>query len=251
MKIYLLACAVILVSPVFAQEPMETDRPDQTECSSIVPLHNLQIETGIVYTRNGKVQERYNYPTTLFRLGLLPSAELRIIGGEWQAENQRLKDSTSTKGFQPVEIGTKIAVCQEKGIRPQTAFIGHLAFVPGDKQTKNRQAIVPNFRFSMSHSLTEIFSLGYNLGMEWEPFSAYPVYVYTATFGASLNEKVYAYAEVFGDLAYASYPGCQADGGLSYQPLRNLQFDVSAGLGLNDHSDDLYLSFGISWRLPR
>jgi len=251
MKVYLFACLFLVISPVFAQEPMETDRPDQTECSSVVPVHSLQIETGIVYTRNGKVQERYNYPTTLLRLGLLPSAELRIIAGEWQSEHLRMKDSTGTKGFQPVEIGSKIAVCEEKGIRPQTAFIGHLAFVPGDRETKNRQAVVPNFRFSMSHSITETFSLGYNLGMEWEPFGAYPVYVYTATLGASLNEKVYAYAEVFGDLAYAAYPGCQADGGFSYQPQKNLQLDVSAGIGLNDHSDDLYLSLGFSWRLPR
>jgi hypothetical protein len=251
MKFYLIAFGSMLTSAALAQEPMETDRPDQTECSSVVPLHSLQIETGIVYTRNGKVRERYNYPTTLFRLGILPSAELRIIAGEWQAENPRLKDSTSTKGFQPIEIGTKIAVCEEKGICPQTAFIGHLAFVPGDKETKKRQAVVPDFRFSMSHSITEIVSFGYNLGMQWEPFEAYPVYVYTATLGASLNEKVYAYAEVFGDLAYSAYPGCQADGGFSYQPLKNLQFDVSAGLGLNDYSDGLYLSLGLSWRLPR
>jgi hypothetical protein len=250
MKIHLPVCFMLFAGSAVAQEPIETDRPDQTECSSIVPLHTLQLETGFVYSTNYGA-ERYNYPTTLLRFGLLPSAELRIIAGEWQAENPHVRDSTARSGFQPMGIGTKIAVCEEKGVRPQTAFIGHLAFLPADKDTKNRQAVVPDFRFSMSHKLSGIFSFGYNLGLEWQPFKPYPIYVYTATLGASLNEKAYVYAEAFGDFSFSAHPGCQADGGFSYRLIPGFQLDASAGIGLNEYSDDLYISLGLSWRLPR
>jgi len=39
----------LAISPVWARDPVTelvTDRPDQTESSSVVPLHLLQLETG-------------------------------------------------------------------------------------------------------------------------------------------------------------------------------------------------------------
>jgi hypothetical protein len=40
------------------------------------------------------------------------------------------------------------------------------------------------------------------------------------------------------------------DGGIAWQPKRNLQLDGSAGFALTDEGDDWFGSLGLSFRLP-
>jgi hypothetical protein len=59
-----------------------TDRPDQTESSSVVPQWRLQIETGVshewVETGMDEYENNTNYGSTLLRFGLLKFLELRF-----------------------------------------------------------------------------------------------------------------------------------------------------------------------------
>ena len=58
-----------------AQVRIETDRPDQTECSSVVPAATLQLETGYVFEedkRAGFDRRTHYFPVTLF-------CELRLL----------------------------------------------------------------------------------------------------------------------------------------------------------------------------
>lgn len=232
------------------QVKMETDRPDQTECSSVIPVKVIQVETGGIYT-NTYSTHKFNYPTTLIRFGLLSSMEIRLIAGEFQSEKSYVKNLGEEKnGFEPVEVGTKISVCDEKRLRPQIAFLGHLSVTPSENDNIQKLIVMPNFRFSLAHTLSDVFSLGYNLGMEWEVENKYPVYVYTLTTGAQLNKKLYSFIEVFGNSSSGIYPECSFNGGFAYQPLVNLQFDFAGGVGLNAFSDQFFLSVGLSFRLP-
>jgi hypothetical protein len=146
-------------------------------------------------------------------------------------------------------LGTKISVRGEKGILPQMALLCHL-LVPVDRNAGEYHAATPEFILAASHTLSPVFSCGYNLGMEWEPGTPYPAYIYTATVGADITEKLYGFVEVFGDFRYKKYPVCMADGGFSYQPLPNFQIDISGGYGLNAYSDTFFLSCGFAIRLP-
>jgi hypothetical protein len=59
-----------------------TDRPDQTESSSVVPVHFLQIETGFIM-KNDKmdslIRKSFTYNTVLLHYGILENMELRLV----------------------------------------------------------------------------------------------------------------------------------------------------------------------------
>ena len=47
--------------------PIQTDRPDQTESSSIVPAGMFQAETGFLYQKNNHNSTSYLAPTVLMK----------------------------------------------------------------------------------------------------------------------------------------------------------------------------------------
>src|SRR4051812_11170810 len=84
---------------------IETDRPDQTECSSVIPFKTIQVETGIVreIDRGSANTKNLYFPTTLIRIGTFHRAELRIVAGEYfisrvESDSMRIR----TEGFSPL-----------------------------------------------------------------------------------------------------------------------------------------------------
>ncbi|WP_066510293.1 transporter [Rufibacter sp. DG15C] len=231
---------------------IETDRPDQTEAASLVPKGFLQLEAG--YFRQVDKQEGYTLvsklsPTVLVRYGLLEALELRLL-----VEHLQLKETTvglgKVSGWGPVAVGTKIKISEEKGLLPAMAFIGHLTLRTGKSEFKPSY-LVPDFRFSLAHTLSDYFSLGYNVGYEWAPDEALGQTIYTVALGAALSEKLGAFIEFFGQKPQDQKWQHQLDGGLTYKLLSNLQIDASAGLGLSKDAPDYFVSGGLSVRLPR
>ena len=242
---------ILLSSPaLFSQElpEIETDRPDQTECSSVIPQKTFQIETGYFFEKAGNYFTHY-FPTTLFRFGLFQNAELRIIAGEYSISEYKTDTFyLRSENFSPFSIGTKIHICDEKGILPQCCFIAHLSH---DNAPFSANNIVPDFRFSMSHTLTEKIDIGYNLGGEWEKAANSFRWIYTLTTAFALSEKFGMYLEAFGNVAEGTLPKHRFDAGFTFLAKNNFQLDCSGGFALNENSPDYFLSFGFGWRVPK
>jgi hypothetical protein len=65
-----------------AGQRIDTDRPDQTDSPTIIPIKSFQIESGFLdgYTYNSGNRERQLLlPTTLLRYGLSKNIEIRIV----------------------------------------------------------------------------------------------------------------------------------------------------------------------------
>lgn len=233
---------------------METDRPDETEGASLVPTGYIQIESGfqterLHITGNGvdEYQTTTLYPSVLVRYGLLPSWELRV-----QAELQSVQYAgKNTRGVAPLTIGSKVAVCDEDGLRPALALLGHLTLPAVGIEEFRPSFIAPQFRFAAAHSLSNDLSLSYNLGMEWDGESAMATTVYTLVFGTALVEDVGIFAEIFGALPEIGTGAHHLHVGGTWAILPNLQADVSTALGLNNQAPDYSIGAGISVRLPR
>src|SRR3982751_2928308 len=60
-------------------EPIQPDRPDQTESPIIVPVKYFQAENGFAYFYNDENNKAYTYPSTLFKYGLTKFLDLRLI----------------------------------------------------------------------------------------------------------------------------------------------------------------------------
>ncbi|MGB1618834.1 MAG: hypothetical protein ACPHBM_04370, partial [Flavobacteriales bacterium] len=117
-----IAVLLALALPVsLAAQTINTDRPDQTESSAVVPAGSLQWECGFsstwTPTFGGTVRE-LAVPNSLFRVSLHEKFELRVVHQlnrisdvAWGGEDQ------IAEGTSDVELGTKIQLWQREGSR--------------------------------------------------------------------------------------------------------------------------------------
>jgi hypothetical protein len=70
-----MSCTAAHADPV---GPVDTDRPDQTESSTLLPPRHLQLEFGVQYTNDGSASRTLESPATLIRLGVIERLELRF-----------------------------------------------------------------------------------------------------------------------------------------------------------------------------
>ncbi len=232
-----------------------TDRPDQTESSAVVPHKSLQIETGFIIENdetNLVKQKSLVYNTTLLRYGLLENFELRL-GMEYVGEKTEIKNTETThvlSGLSPVYTGFKVKITDEEGWIPEIAFLGGLVLPFTANEDFKPEYSAANIRFSFAHTLSERFSLGYNLGAEWDGESAIPGYFYSIALGIGISDNLGLFVEGFGLIPEEGESEHLFDAGFTYSVLPNFQLDISGGIGLNDDSTDNFISAGLTYRLP-
>ncbi|WP_299883932.1 transporter [uncultured Lacinutrix sp.] len=235
------------------QSALVTDRPDATEASSTVGKGVLQIETGGIYDsfEENKVKtENYTYNTTLVRYGILDNMELRVgwdfTEGQTKLNGNTLDDVTS--GFSPLLLGVKIDIAEEKGAMPEIALIGHVFPIFTASSDYRPESTGIDFRFSLSHTLSEKSSIGYNLGGQWGDDSAEAAAVYTVAYGYSITDAFGFYAELYGDLPEDNKANHYWDAGLTYLVTNDLQLDIYAGTSITK-GQDLLFGLGASFRV--
>jgi hypothetical protein len=245
-KILLLSC-VFGCFTIQAQttDPIQADRPDQTETPSIVPKGMFQVEMGFTFQKNEENSTSNSLPSVLWKYGVNDNFELRLIT---EFVSDKFNDEKSS-GFTPLVIGFKVKLCEEKGIIPKTSFIGHIGLPNAASPKYKNDFIAPEFRFTMQHTLSDRLSLGYNLGFEWDGITPESTFVYTLTTGYAISQKMGCYAEIFGFAPEKNKASHNFDGGITYLINNNFMVDLSSGVGITDNAPDYYVSLGCSFRL--
>jgi hypothetical protein len=238
-----------------------TDRPDQTESSSTVPYGSIQIEMGWLYSDEDSADlETDTFPQALLRCGLAENLELRFgyDGYIWQNAVGSRAGALDDEGGGDLSAGFKVELWNEEGWRPETAFISNLG-LPTGKGPFSSERFDPDYRLAFSHTLSDRFSLGYNLGQAWRTEEdaagdrdTRHDFIYTAALGVGLTEKLGGFVEFFGDIPTGSNggPTNSLDGGFTFLIADNLQLDISSGIGLSGEADDWFVSAGFSIRFP-
>lgn len=226
-------------------EPFEADRPDQTETPSIVPKGMFQIETGFSFQKNDSENEFLTLPSTLWKYGVSKKLELRLIT-EFISENN---NDGKNKGFLPLSVGFKVNLFKENGWLPKTSVISHVSLKNIASSRYKNDYYVPDFRFTMQHTLSKKCSLGYNLGAEWDGFTKQLTLIYTLTNGYSINEKLGCYVELFGFAPQKETSIHNFDCGFTYLISNNFMLDLSSGNGILKNAPKNYFAFGFSFRI--
>jgi Putative MetA-pathway of phenol degradation len=225
-------------------EPIQADRPDQTETPSLVPNGMFQVETGFTFQKNDELSSTNSLPTVLWKYGVNENFELRLIS-EFLSEKI---NSEQQDGLAPIYVGFKVKLADEKGIIPKTSFISHIG-LPSAASTKYKtEFYAPEFRFVMQHTLSEKMSFSYNLGAEWDGFSAEPSFLYTVTTGYSITSKIGSYVELFGFAPEKNKANHSFDGGITYLINNNFMLDLSSGIGITSNAPEHYIAVGFSFR---
>ncbi len=247
--IFLMTLLLLQKVQAQAQDKIETDRPDQTETPVLTPKKYFQGEFGFNKETKGSNYQLV-HPTALLKYGISRRAELRVEANFVSDYEQLIPNSKLQSSLQPIEIGTKIALLEEKGLRPQTSVIAHVGF-PFLGSKKNRSPhLAPSFRFTMQNTVSNNVAIGYNVGAQWDGFSPTPTWLYTFAPGFNLSDKWYAYVEAFGFISKYQKPQHSADAGIAYFVNNNVKLDVSAGVGISSEAPDHYVAVGFSFRLP-
>jgi hypothetical protein len=247
MKTKILSLLVFVSISIYSQtkEPIEADRPDQTETPAIVPVGMFQAENGFTFQKNNFESTTFSLPSTLWKYGVNENFELRLIT-EFVSEKNQLEKST---GLLPLFIGFKVKLTNEKGIVPKTSFIANIGLPKTATSNYKINYLAPEFRFTMQHTLSEKLILGYNIGAEWDGFSAQPTFVYTLTTGYSLTQKLGYYIELFGFLPQNDKSKHNFDGGFTYLINNNFMVDLSSSIGITNNASKHYFAFGFSFRI--
>ena len=230
----------------FAQtpEPIQTDRPDQTESVAVTPKNYLQMEFGFSREQIDKENRSVSFPSLLLKYGLNERFEFRLIT-EWVSERS---GTENLRGITPLALGFKVSICEEKGILPKTSFLGHLSIPKAASEKFQSKYFAPDFRFTMQHTLSDKISLGYNLGAEWNAETSEPAFIYTVTSGFSLTGKLGCYIELYGFAPQDDKADHRADGGFTYLVNNNFMIDLSGGVGITKNAPDHYFAVGFSHR---
>lgn len=256
-KLVLFLALTTSMNFVFAQEndlgPLVTDRPDATEASSTVGKGILQFETGGLYETfeaNTIKSEDYTFNTMLIRYGILDNLELRLgwdfVEGVTKINGNKLDNVTS--GLSPLLLGMKIDIAEEDGCMPEIALIGHVFPVFSASADYRPEYTGVDFRLSLSHTLSENSSLGYNIGAQWGDDSPEATAIYTLAYGYSFTEKFGMYAEIYGDFPEDSSANHYWDAGFTYLVNNDLQLDAYFGTSITE-GQDLLLGLGFSYRV--
>ena len=243
-----ITCYLVFLSPYFfAQkpEPIQADRPDQTETPAIVPQGMFQIETGFTFQKNDDLSSSNSLPSVLWKYGVNDNFELRIIT-EFFSEKI---NTEKFDGFAPIYVGFKVTLAEEKGIVPKTSFIAHIGLPNAASKKYKTDFYAPEFRFVMQHTLSKKISLSYNLGAECDGFSAEPIFIYTIATGYSISNKIGSYIEIFGFSPQKNKSNHSFDGGVTYLINENIMLDLSAGFGITKTAPDRYFAAGFSFRI--
>ena len=229
-----------------------TDRPDQTEAPSLVPTGGLQVELG-TSIENDKIEDvnvtNYTYVTALIKYGINKNLELRVIS-EYLGQRVELNESkvVNAAGASPLALGIKINIADEHKFWPQTAFIGHINLKSGSSEFAPDYTAA-DFRFTFANTLSEKFSLSYNLGAEWNGETPDANFLYTLCLGYLITDRLGAYIEMYSFFPEDNEADHRIDGGLTFKITPVVQWDISAGFGLNEIAPDSFISTGISFRL--
>jgi hypothetical protein len=244
-----------LASGLYAQSgkpEIVTDRPDQTEAPVLIPRGSLQIETGFVYEKDRESilnTENFTYNTTLIKYGINENLELRFIS-EYLGERTRVAETmvSKTNGLSPMALGIKMKMADEKGFWPQAALIGHINLKTGSREYAPDYTAA-DFRFTFAHTLSDKFSLSYNLGAEWDGETPNATFIYTASVGYLITDRLGAFVEGYSFFPEKAKADNRIDAGLTYKFTPVIQWDISGGIGLSSNAPDSFISTGISARL--
>jgi hypothetical protein len=234
-------------------EPLVADRPDFTEASSCVGLRRVQVETGYTYIRdnnNGILQSAHSFPETLLRIGIFAEWFEARVGWNYGINLTRENIvSNIFEGGEDLYLGAKIALTEQDGWRPEMAILpqmnvptGHADFTSGE--------VEPGVNWLYGWDINEWLSMAGSTQVNRALDDAdvwFAEFAQSWVFGYKLTEKLGAYTEWFAFFPAGSVvalPQHFFNGGFTYLAHKNVQYDIRAGVGLNDAADDFFAGAG-------
>ncbi len=238
-------------------EPLVTDRPDFTEASSTVGRGVAQLEFGYTYVDNnddGVSTRTQSFGEPLLRVGMLAEwLEFRIALFPLSERTSTGGASNTTAGTADLYLGFKIALTPQEGMLPEMAIIPQMN-VPTGSNAFTSGEVEPGVNWVYAWEVNDFISTGGSTQGNRRVDTTGEAYLEMAqswTVGYSLTDRVGAYTEWFGLIPHSADTAQTehyANAGFAFLLSNDVQFDIRAGVGLNDAADDFFVGTGLSIR---
>ncbi|NOY29120.1 MAG: transporter [Planctomycetes bacterium] len=238
--------------------PLVTDRPDFTEASSTVGLGVAQLEFGYTYIHDdaggGQSLHTQSFGEPLLRVGILADwLEFRIALAPQENRSVAAGITETTAGADELYLGFKIALTPQEGLLPEMAIIPQMN-VPLSSSAPSSGSVEPGVNWIYAWEINDFISTAGSTQGNRRIDSSGDAYLEMAqswTIAYSLSDRVGAYTEWFAlipsgaDTAQTEH---YANGGFTFLLSNDVQWDIRAGLGLNDAAADFFAGTGLSIR---
>jgi len=234
-------------------EPLVTDRPDFTEASSTVGLGVTQFELGYTYTfDNDGIDQTISHsaPELLTRRGILANwLELRVATNYLNEET----NSNRVGGRDDMYLGFKIGLTPQQSILPEMALIPQMTVPSGDDDF-TADKVLAGANWIYAWEIGEYFSFAGSTQFNGSIDSFdndYTEWAQSLAAGVTLTDTLGGYVEWFALLPDVDTAEEEQyfNGGFALLLSDDVMWDIRAGVGLNDASNDYFVGTGLSIRL--
>ena len=224
------------------------DRPGASTGPAVVGHKVIQLEQGIQYDGDGG-PGTFTFSSTLLRYGLFPNMELRL-GGDGFLYQQEGASQGFTPVFSGLSIGTKIKCFDGRGGIPAVSVLADFSIPCTATEGFNVDHLAPSLYLLFENPVNDWFSVGYNVGAEWDGILPSPTTFAALCFGFSATDNLGCFVESYN---YFNKIGnvYAMDFGLNWQVGRKVQLDVAANIDLANPSQCWAVSFGVAWQINR
>lgn len=241
-------------APPKREQPLQSDRPDFTEASSTVGAGITQLEMGYTYIhdRAGNTEtHQHSYPEALLRIGMFADwLEARIAYNHGsQGVTVGGVPFTNNTGAEDLYLGCKLALTEQDGWLPEMALIPQMT-VPVGPEPFTAGIVCPGVNWLYGWDINDFLAVGastqFNKAVD-DDGTVYTEWAQSCTICYTLGEHLGAYTEVFALFpsgASTALPEYYFDGGFTFPITNDLQFDIRAGVGLNEPADDFFAGSG-------
>jgi hypothetical protein len=240
-----------------APRPIITDRPTDSTSPALVPRRTFQLEGGYKFSHIGNDSGSIDaqvLPDLLARYGINKRFEARLVAAGWTFESGA--DDKAT-GFNDVGLGAKIALADERGLRPQMALLVDVSLPVGHSDHTN-DYVLPKVLFLGSNSLSDRLGLTYNVGpslvtIESNGDSDTTVDLnYAVAMSGSVGGPFSLFGELYGAFTFGSNRQHRHNfqAGTTILLSRLFQIDIRGGVGLVNNEPDWLVGAGLAFRVP-
>lgn len=221
-------CCLMLHAQTLAQQPLNSDRPDQSDGVATVPEKMIQIENGVTAAKETLLNN------LMIRYGIGKTTEARILIDAGHEAGRG--------GLKPVTISLKQQLLVQRGILPAITLVGYIT--PGELASPDYkgESLAVEVKLAFENQLSERFSVGYNLGAA-EGFTRLTL---SGGLAYMASEKLSGFLEYFSFFSEEEDEH-NVDLGVLYLITPVLQADLAFGQAIFDNQDRYFSTLGISY----
>lgn len=242
------------------EKRLDPDRPHLPEAASTVGLGRVVLESGYTYTNKGPAfLHQHSYPEALLRVGIFADwFEFRISQNFINQKNiPGSGQPASIDGAQDLNIGVKLGLTEQKDYLPEAALILQTT-VPSGNSSVSNDTVMPGVNLDLGWEIVKnCFGMETVTSANGARDDAGHAFVdfaqgITAVFDLTRKLEFFTEYDLFVPMGAVAPEQAHLQeyvvGGFVYFLNNNLEVDIRAGVGLNNHASDYLLGTGFAAR---